>query len=289
MKMPQLFMSHNVLFKQMLLSLLCTSLYAQNSAPAPTSPNFDAVVATVNGIEIKKGQLELAYQSNLGFVSDKPVTRERILNELINRELGIKRAKDTKLDQDPVVKTKMEDVLYHAQISKDLEKKLLEIKVSDKEVEEYYAKNKEYRTAQILLRLQIIPQKEEVEEAMKKILEVYNQLKKKPTDWAELAARYSQISASQAAGDIGFQPAYKLAPEYFKAINGKPIGYITSPVQTQFGFHLIKVIGIKEYKDIDMNLYKKILHDIKRDRIIEDYFSDMRKASKVTINKNLLN
>ncbi|MGZ3809234.1 MAG: hypothetical protein ACXVCE_14200, partial [Bacteriovorax sp.] len=158
--------------------LMAATLLVSFSALAQTTT--DPVVATVNGVEIKKAQLDQAFEQNLMFVSDKVVTKERVLNDIINREIGIKKAKETKLNEDPVVKAKMEDVLYHAQISKDLEKKLQGITVTDKEAQDYYAKNKEYRTAHILFRIRVSPEKEETQEAMKKALEVYKQLQAKP-------------------------------------------------------------------------------------------------------------
>jgi parvulin-like peptidyl-prolyl isomerase len=250
--------------------------------------DFQAVVATVNGVEITRGQLEQAFDQNLLFVSDKIVTREKVLHDIINREIGVKKAKDAKLDQDPLVKSKMEDVLYHAQISKDLEKKLQGITVTDKEAQDYYAKNKEYRTAHILFRIRTIPQKEEVEEAMKKSMEVYKDLQAKPQLWPEYANKYSQSSTAPAGGDLGYLPAIKYAPEYFKAINEKKVGHITSPIRTQFGVHVIKVLGVHEWKEVDPALYKKIVYDIKRDKILEDYFADQRKSAQIKINKELL-
>ncbi|MBC7712090.1 MAG: peptidylprolyl isomerase [Rhizobacter sp.] len=260
------------------------------AAPAtnPRNTNGEAVVATVNGVEIKKNQLDQAFEDNLMYVSDKIVTKEKVLNDIIAREVGIKKAKDSNLQNDPIVKAKMEDVLYHAQISKDLEKKLQAIQVSDKEAQEYYSKNKEYRTAHILFRVRVAPQKEETEEAMKKALEVYKQIQAKPQMWPELANKYSQSSTAPAAGDLGYLPAIKYAPEYFKAINGKAVGYISSPVRTQFGYHIIKVLGVKDWKDVDPALYKKIVYDQKRDKILEEYFADLRKSAQVKINKEYL-
>ncbi len=268
-------------------------VFAQDKEPAspatnPRNTNPEAVVATVNGIEIKKGQLDQAFEQNLMFVSDKIVTKEKVLNDIINRELGVKKAKEAKLQDDPIVKSKMEDVLYHAQISKDLEKKLQGIQVSDKEAQDYYGKNREYRTAHILFRVRVAPDKAETEEAMKKALEVYKELQAKPQQWPELANKYSQSSTAPAGGDLGYLPAVKYAPEYFKAINGKANGFITSPVRTQFGYHIIKVLGVKEWKDVDPALYKKIVYDQKRDKILEDYFADARKSAKITINKEWL-
>lgn len=248
----------------------------------------DPVVATVNGFEIKKAQLDQAFEQNLMFVSDKVVTKEKVLNDIINREIGIKKAKESKLNDDPVVKAKMEDVLYHAQISKDLEKKLQGILVTDKEAQEYYNKNKEYRTAHILFRIRVTPEKEEVQEAMKKALEVYKQLQSKPQMWPELANKYSQSSTAPAGGDMGYLPAIKYAPEYFKAINGKQNGFISPPVRTQFGLHIIKMLGVHEWKEVDPAIYKKIVYDQKRDKILEEYFADSRKGAQIKINKEFL-
>jgi len=265
--------------------LLAATLFITFSAFAQTS---DPVVATVNGVEIKKNQLDQAFEQNLMFVSDKIVTKEKVLNDIINREIGLKKAKEVKLNENPIVKAKMEDVLYHAQISMDLEKKLQAITVTDKEAQDYYAKNKEYRTAHILFRVKVSPEKDEIQEATKKALEVYKQLQAKPQLWPELANKYSQSSTAPAAGDLGFLPSVKYAPEYFKAINGKPNGFISSPIRTQFGLHIIKVLAVHEWKEVDPAIYKKIVYDQKRDKILEEYFAEGRKNAQIKINKEFL-
>jgi peptidyl-prolyl cis-trans isomerase C len=266
--------------------LLASTLLISISALAQTAA--DPVVATVNGVEIRKNQLEQAYEQNMMYVSDKVVTKEKVLNDIINREIGIKKAKEEKLENDPVVKAKMEDVLYHAKISKDLEKKLQAITVTDKEAEDYYKHNKEYRTAHILFRVRVSPEKEETQEALKKAMEVYKQLQAKPQLWPELANKYSQSSTAPSGGDLGYLPAVKYAPEYFKAINGKANGYITPPVRTQFGYHIVKVLGVHEWKEVDPAIYKKIVYDQKRDKILEEYFAEGRKTAQIKINKEFL-
>jgi peptidyl-prolyl cis-trans isomerase C len=265
--------------------LMCLTVLFSSLAQAE---KVDPVVATVNGVDIKKTQLDQAFEQNLMFVSDKVVTKEKVLNDIINREIGVKKAKEAKLNEDPVVKSKMEDVLYHAQISRDLEKKLQAINVNEKDVLAYYSKNKEYRTAHILFRVRVSPEKNEVQEAMKKALEVYKQLQLKPELWPELANKYSQSSTAPSGGDLGFLPAIKYAPEYFKAINGKANGFISSPVRTQFGFHIIKVFAVHEWKEVDPAIYKKIIYDQSRDKILEEYFLDSHKGAQIKINKEFL-
>lgn len=248
----------------------------------------DPVIATVNGTKILRSLFDQEYRQNLLFVSDKPVTKEKVLNDIINRELGIKKAKKNKLDADPVVRRKMEEILYHAQISIDLEGKLAKIEVSDNEVTKYYKSHPEYRTAHILLRVKASPEKDEVLAAQKTALKIYNELKSKPERFSELANKYSQSSTAPNGGDMGFQPAIRLAPEYFQAIKGKKPDTITSPVRTQFGYHIIKILAVKDIKSINTALYKKVVYDQKRDKLLEDYFSGMRKSAKISINKKLL-
>ncbi|HLE11522.1 MAG TPA: peptidylprolyl isomerase [Bacteriovoracaceae bacterium] len=252
----------------------------------PSNPN--AVVASINGTKILAGELEVAYQQNALFVSDKKVTRESVLLDLINRELGIQKAKQAKLENDPTVKYKMEDILFHAQVSKDLEGKLKEIVVTDKDLKDYYVKFPEYRTAHILFRTTINPKDDEVKAALAQSLKVYEELRKSPEKFPEMANRFSQSSTAPAGGDMGFQPAKALAPEYFKAINGKPVGYIAPPVHTAFGFHIVKILAINSFDQINVAYYKKIIHDIKRDEIMEQYFAAQRKSAKIEIDKKML-
>jgi parvulin-like peptidyl-prolyl isomerase len=250
----------------------------------------DPVVATVNGKPIRKAYFDKVYRQNLLFISDKKVTPEKVMNDLINRELGIQKARNEKLHLNETVLEKIEDVIYHAQISKDLEKEFKNIKdISNEEVKQYYRNHPEYRTAHILFRVPVEPKKEQDDGALETAIKVYNQLKKKPERFPEFANKYSISGAARNGGDIGYQPAMRLAPQYYEAIKGQKNGFITPPVKTRLGYHIIQLLGVKSYADISKDAYKKIIYDIKRDRIINDYFAKLRMSAKVTVNKNLLN
>ncbi len=119
-------------------------------------------------------------------------------------------------------------------------------------------------------------------------MDIYAQLEKSPEDFAKLANKFSQTSAAPVGGDLGFQPPTRLAPEYYEAIKGKNVGFISKPVRTQMGYHVIRVLGIKSYDQIDKNLYKKIIYDKKRDTLIENYFSNLAKGVDIKTNPKLL-
>lgn len=246
------------------------------------------VVATVNGRSITKKQFEEYHLQNLKFVGQRKITKEVSLQDLINRELSIQKAKKTGVDKDPEVIAKQEDILFHAQISKDLENEFKKINVSDEDVKKYYDENKEYRTAQILYRLRAEPSPDDVKEAFAQSMAVYEALKKEPEKFGQFANKFSQTSNAPTGGDLGFQPPTRLAPEYFEAIKGQAVGFISKPVRTQLGFHVIKILGVKSFDQIDKNLYKKIIYDKKRDAMIENYFKDMAKGAAIKTNPNLL-
>lgn len=246
------------------------------------------VVATVNGRAITKKQFEEYHLQNLKFVGQRKITKEVSLQDLVNRELSIQKAKKTGLDKTPEVVAKQEDILFHAQISKDLENEFKKISVTDEDVKKYYDENKEYRTAQILYRLRAEPTPEEVKAALTQSLEISEILKKEPDKFAQFANKFSQTSNAPVGGDLGFQPPTRLAPEYFDAIKGQPVGYISKPVRTQMGYHVIKILGVKSFDQIDKNLYKKIIYDKKRDAMIESYFQNMAKGADIKTNSNLL-
>jgi parvulin-like peptidyl-prolyl isomerase len=247
----------------------------------------DQVVATVNGKTITRKQFEDYHLQNLKFVGQRKITKEVSIQDLINRELGIQKARKSGTDKNSEVISKQEDILFHAQISKDLENEFKKITVSDEDVKSYYQENKEYRTAQILYRLRVEPTPDEVKAAFAQSTEIYQELKKNPDDFGKFANKYSQTSNAPVGGDMGFQPPTRLAPEYFEAIKGKSTNFISGPVRTQMGYHIIKILGVKSFEQIDKNLYKKIIYDKKRDAIIENYFNNLAKGSDIKINPNL--
>ncbi|MBD66953.1 MAG: hypothetical protein CME62_17250 [Halobacteriovoraceae bacterium] len=246
----------------------------------------DPVVATVNGKKINQSTLMMYHEQNLRFVrANRKVTLESSLNDLINRIIGIESAKKANMDKQPEVKKKMNDVMYHAYISKEITPLLKKIDVKEKDIKAYYNDNPEYRTSQILLRLRAQPTKDEVAEVFEKALNIHNELKKDPEKFTALAQQYGQTSTSQAGGDLGYQPATRLSAEYYSAIKGKKVGTIVEPFRSQYGIHIVKITGKKEYKQIDQDLYKKIVYDIKRDEILENYFDKLRAKANVKINK----
>jgi len=78
------------------------------------------------------------------------------------------------------------------------------------------------------------------DEAKKLADEIYKKLKG-GADFAELAKEHSDCpSGKQKGGNLGIFPANRMAPAFTEGVKGIAVGEITEPVETPFGYHIIK-------------------------------------------------
>ena len=74
---------------------------------------------------------------------------------------------------------------------------------------------------------------------------LYNEIKN-GKDFAEAAREFPKCPSGQACGDLGFFPRGVMVKPFEDAAFLLKEGELSEPVQTQFGWHLILVTGIKE-------------------------------------------
>lgn len=66
-------------------------------------------------------------------------------------------------------------------------------------------------------------------------------------DFADLARKHSECpSGKQAGGDLGTFGPGQMVAEFDTVVFSAPIGEVSDPVQTQFGWHLIEVTSRTE-------------------------------------------
>lgn len=64
-------------------------------------------------------------------------------------------------------------------------------------------------------------------------------------DFATAAKKYSKCPSGESGGDLGFFRKGMMVPEFEKAAFSLPVGEVSQPVETQFGWHLIEVTDKK--------------------------------------------
>jgi peptidyl-prolyl cis-trans isomerase D len=90
------------------------------------------------------------------------------------------------------------------------------------------------------------PKLREKEQAQKKAQAVAAQLRKDPASFAEVAKKESQDPGSKDnGGDLGFAPRGAFVKPFEDAVFRMKEGQISDVVESEFGFHIIKLTGIQ--------------------------------------------
>lgn len=64
-------------------------------------------------------------------------------------------------------------------------------------------------------------------------------------DFAKLAKMYSQCPSGNAGGDLGYFGKGQMVKPFETACFNAKSGDVVGPVKTQFGYHVIKVVDVK--------------------------------------------
>ena len=102
----------------------------------------------------------------------------------------------------------------------------------------------------ILLPLQTLAQQDVMSEAEQQALKKAQQIRKElllGANFAEMARKHSDDPGSREhGGEMGYMQKGWLVPEYEEAALKLSEGEFTEPVKTDFGYHIIQLIGIQE-------------------------------------------
>jgi peptidyl-prolyl cis-trans isomerase D len=109
--------------------------------------------------------------------------------------------------------------------------------------------------------------------AKKKAEDILAQAKANPAKFADLAKQYSQDpgSASQ-GGDLGSNPRGTMVKAFDDAVFSANTGDIVGPVETDFGYHVIKLNGITASRSRTLEEVRpQIEADLKRQKVMQKF------------------
>lgn len=207
------------------------------------------------------------------------ITRRTIVQNAINAELLIDSAMKAGLDKSPEYKKEME---RHSrfQLMNSFLSKAVEPKLTNSNVKDFYQKNKAFfDTSQVCAHHILL--KDEAE--AKKITEL---ARKDPKGFETLAQKYSlDQSAKSNKGNLGCFAKNRMAAEFSAAAFNMRKNEVKGPVQSPYGFHVIRVNDIKPGKIPGYDEIESQVKETYRLRLTNELIEDLRKKAKVEINQ----
>ena len=240
-------------------------------------------LVTVNGTAISQSDVDTALmnatQGRFNQVpADKQVEfRKQVLESLIAKELiygdakktGVLNSKDFKTEYEKVQQRVKKELAIQVWQKNELDK----VKVSDKELKSYYNKNKEEFNEKESVHARHILVKTE-DEANSVISELKSlkgvALKSK---FIELAKSKSTGPSGPKGGDLGYFAQGQMVPEFNDKVFGMSVGTISTPVKTQFGYH---VIYLEDKKAKKTRAFKEVKSFIDQRLKMEKFKSVMK-------------
>lgn len=218
-----------------------------------------------------------------------PPTKALFLEDLIRYEVGLQEAEKRGFQKDPIVLERLDQEMYKALLEKELGPRIQKIQVSDKEMQAWYAKNPELRTSHILIEYKAGATPAQVAEAQKRATEIFEEVKKSKRPFEELVKLYSDDALSkQAGGDIGWQSRVTLVPGYYEAAAGMKVGEVKGLIESQFGFHIIKLTGRRSFENANKRQIRAAVYDEKRKQIFNEYFEKLKKSYSIKENTSVI-
>ena len=205
--------------------------------------------------------------------------RQQVLQQLIGKELIFDDAKKSGIIKSKEYKTeykKLEQRMKKELAIQVWQKKLLDgIKISTKELKDYYNKNKEEfnEKESVHARHILVKTKAEAEKIISQLRSLSGEkLKKK---FIELAKKDSTGPSGPKGGDLGYFSKGQMVPAFNEKVFSMKKGSVTlKPVKTQFGYH---VIYVEDKKPAMTRSFNEVKAFIEQRLKMEKFKAEMKK------------
>lgn len=275
------------MMRNIYLGFVATSLML-SSGLSYAQDKGDKVVATVGSKNITLKEFNEKYDE-VTKQTINPPTREIFLEDIVRYEMGLQEAAKRGLENDPIVKERIRQEVYKGLIERELGKRVSEIKVTEDEMRAYYQKNPEIRSSHILTEFKPDATEAQKSEARDRAKANFAEVKKSKRPFEELVALYTDdVLSKKTGGDVGWQSRLTLVPNYYEAVLKAKVGDIIGPIETQYGYHIIKITGRHAYNEANKRQIRAAVFDNKRKQIFDAYFANLKKQYPVRYFKDNL-
>jgi peptidyl-prolyl cis-trans isomerase C len=250
--------------------LLLLAACGRAAAPAGES------IATVNGKPVSKSQFE-QYVANVARQSGQQVPEDQksqLLDQFIGMQLAADAAEKSGIAKQPKVEDQLAVARLNVIVDAGLTKYLEDHPLSDAELKQEYdaqvaAMPREYHARHILV--------EDKASADSITMDL-----KGGADFAKVAKEKSKDSSGQTGGDLGWFTLDTMVKPFADAVASLKPGQLTDqPVQSQFGWHVIKLEDSRAPAPPAFDEVKDRVKVIVQRKRVQTYLDDLRKNAKI--------
>ena len=268
---------------------------SEPSAPAAAEVAPNTVVLTIGDKKITRAQFDelLAALAQGGHAATTPDARRQVAEQYGQLESMAQEARKRKLDETPEAKTMIliqEDNLLANMLAKELSDS---VKFTDLDLRSYYNSHKEeFEEAQgshILIRFKgsrvpLKPNEKDLtdEEALAKAKALRAKIMA-GADFATVAKAESDDAGSAVkGGELGSFRHGQMVAEFDKAAFSLPVGQVSEPIKTQFGYHLIKITSrtTKTFDEAKPEIEKQL-----KPQMMKEAVQKVQSQTPVTLNE----
>jgi len=248
-----------------------------NTIAAPSIQKEDAA-ASVNGQLISKKALETLTKEVSERSRGQKIPKDKLVDELIKRELLVQEARSKHLDQSPEIIERLAMMQNSLLSQAAIQDYIKANPVSDADLQAEYDKQignsgggTEFKARHILVKTE--------DEAKAVIVEL-----DKGADFAELAKTKSTGPSKTQGGDLGWFASKQMVPPFSAAVAALENGqYTSAPVKTQFGWHIIIREDSRQQTPPPFDAVKAQLEPLVQRQKLTTYLEALRKCAQVEI------
>ena len=258
--------------------LLLPALLITNPATLAQSTSGElpeGILASINGRPIPSLSVDNVAQQITA--SGQEADPERILDELINLEILTQAAEALDLDKLPEISAALQLQYTQTMANAYLASKSAEMTFSEEELKaEYAAQSEAVDTAEFRASHILLETAEMAEEVLAKLAE--------GKQFSALAKLYSIDSPGENGGDLGWFQSSTMVPEFSEAVAAMAVGDVSkSPVKSEFGYHIIKLVDKRNAALPDFDSVKAGLTNLAVRKALADHVEELRAAAKITL------
>jgi peptidyl-prolyl cis-trans isomerase C len=256
------------------LAMSAASLRAEEGPAGAEDP----VLAVVNGTEVRRSEV---VESARSLPPEYQAQLDQILPALVERYVDLKllgdRAEASGLNDDAEVKETVaklqEDVIREVYLRRYLKERVTEEALQARYQD--FLKNNPPQP-EIHARHILVPTKEEAQKAIEAI--------SSGKEFSAVAAELSKGGSAQRGGDLGYFLKSDMVPEFAEAAFAMQPGEISKePVETQLGWHVIKVEDRRDRQPPSFEEVKPTLEGEAQQEIVTALLKELREGAQIEI------